>query len=250
MQRDELVRYLDEYLRVKEIDDDSKNGLQVEGRPEVGHVALAVDACLAAFQGAVEAGADFLIVHHGMFWKTYKPLAGPHLRRVRALLAGEVSLYAVHLPLDVHPEVGNNATLACLLDLEVTGTFAEYHGMDVGVEARLAAPTTAPAFAERVRERLGVPVVLKPYGPEQVSRVGIVSGGADFVTEQAAARGLDLFLTGERTHTYFHEAEEHKIHVVYAGHYATETTGVQALGRHLADKFGLEISFLDQPTGL
>jgi dinuclear metal center YbgI/SA1388 family protein len=250
MQRDELVRYLDEYLRVKEIEDDSRNGLQVEGRPQVEHVALAVDACLAAFQQAAEAGAHLTIAHHGLYWKAYRALVGPHLRRVRALLENDISLYAVHLPLDAHPEVGNNAALARLLDLEVVGTFAEYHGLEIGLEARPAAPMTAQAFAERVRERLGAPAVLKPYGPEQVSRVGIVSGGGDFLTGQAAEHGMDLYLTGERSHTYFHDAEEAGVHVVYAGHYATETTGLKALGRHLAKKFGLEITFLDLPTGL
>jgi len=250
MDRDELVRYLDEYLRIGEIADDSQNGLQVEGRPEVRRLALAVDACLESFQQAVEAGADMLLVHHGLFWKDYRPLRGAFLRRVRVLLDGGVSLYAAHLPLDAHPQVGNNAVLAQRLGLEVVGPFGEYHGVQVGVEARLPAPLPPQEFAQRVQEHLGTQVVLLAYGPPQVHRVGIISGGGAEMTAQAAARGLDLFLTGERSHTFYHEAREQNLHVLYAGHYVTETVGVRALGEHLAERFGLETTFLDVPTGL
>lgn len=250
MDRDELVRYLDEYLKIGGIADDSKNGLQVEGRPEVKRLALAVDACLEAFQLAVEAGADMLLVHHGLFWKDYRPLRGAFLRRVRVLLDGGVSLYAAHLPLDAHPEVGNNAVLARLLGLEVVGPFGEYHGVNIGVEARLPAALALHEFARLVQERLGTEVVLLAYGPPQVLRVGIVSGGGAEMTAQAAARGLDLFLTGERSHTFYHEAAEQGLHVLYAGHYVTETVGVKALGAHLAERFGLQATFLEVPTGL
>lgn len=250
MDRDELVRYLDEYLKVREIADDSRNGLQVEGRPEVRKVALAVDACLAAFRQAVEVGADFLIVHHGLFWQSYHPLAGVLLRRVRTLLEGGVSLYAAHLPLDAHPEVGNNVSLARLLELEVAGPFGTYHGVSIGLEAHPAEPLPASELARRLEERLGSPVTLQAYGPPWVRRVGIVSGGGAELIRQAAEAGLDLFLTGERSHTFYHEAEERGLHVLYAGHYATETLGLQALGRHLTERFGLSTTFLDLPTGL
>ncbi|MGB9723015.1 MAG: Nif3-like dinuclear metal center hexameric protein [Chloroflexia bacterium] len=250
MDRDELVRYLDGYLKVGEIDDDSRNGLQVEGRPEVRHVALAVDACLAAFQQAARVGADLLIVHHGLFWQTYHPLAGAFLRRIRALLEGGVSLYAAHLPLDAHPEVGNNVCLARLLGLEVVAPFGTYHGVTIGLEARPAGPLTAQELARQLQERLGVPVTLQAYGPPLVRRVGIVSGGGAEMIRQAAEQGLDLFLTGERSHAFFHEAEERGIHVLYAGHYATEAPGLRALGEHLSERFGLAMTFLDLPTGL
>lgn len=250
MDRDDLVRYLDEYLRIGTIRDDSRNGLQVEGRPEVRHMALAVDACLAAFQRAAAVQADLLLVHHGLFWESYRPLRGAHLRRIRTLLDHGISLYAAHLPLDAHPEVGNNVALARLLGLEVVGPFGEYHGTAVGVEARLAAAMSPQEFAHLVQDRLQVPVVLQAYGPPQVQAVGIVSGGGAEMAAQAAARGLDLFLTGERSHTFYHEAEEQGLHVLYAGHYATEALGVKALGQHLAERFGLQTTFLDVSTGL
>lgn len=250
MNRDELVRYLDRTLKIDEFEDDSRNGLQVEGRPEVGHVALVVDACLVAFQRAGEVGADFLIAHHGLFWKSYRPLVGPHLRRIRALLDHDLSLYAVHLPLDAHAELGNNATLARYLDLEVVGSFGEYHGVQIGLEARPAGEVTAEELVKRVQERLQTTALLQPYGPAQVRRIGIVSGGGAGMIGQAAEAGLDLYLTGERSHTFYHEAEERGLHVIYAGHYATETTGLKSLAQHLAERFGLRTTFIDLPTGL
>jgi dinuclear metal center YbgI/SA1388 family protein len=250
MKRSELVHYLDEFLKISSFEDSSKNGLQVEGRAEVTHIAMAVDACLEAFQRAGEVGADFLLVHHGLFWESYHPLVGVHLRRIRALLERDLSLYAAHLPLDAHPEVGNNATLTRMLGLEVVGPFGEYKGMTVGLEAQLAGEVSTQEFAALVQERLGIPVVLQPYGPPWVTRVGIVSGGAASMIGDAARHGLDLYLTGERSHTFFHEAAEHGIHVVYAGHYATEKVGPQALGRHLEERFGLQTTWIELPTGL
>jgi len=250
MQRRELVQYLDEYLQVGRIQDESRNGLQVEGRPEVRHLALAVDACLDTFQQAGQVGADLLIAHHGLYWEAYRPLVGAHLRRIRALLEHDLSLYAVHLPLDAHPEVGNNAVLAQILGLEVVGPFGDYHGVRVGLEARPAGPVAPQEFARLVQERLEVPVTLQAYGPPQVRRVGIVSGGGASLIRQFGEEGMDLFLTGERSHSYYHMAGELGIHVVYAGHYVTETVGLKALGRHLAERFGLQTSFLDVPTGL
>jgi dinuclear metal center YbgI/SA1388 family protein len=250
MDRTELVHYLDKYLHVTEIPDESKNGLQVEGREEVRRVALAVDACLEAFVKARQAEADMLIVHHGLFWGNYHPLAGAHLRRIRALLEPAITLYAAHLPLDAHPEVGNNAVLAQLLDLEDIAPFGEYHGVHIGLQGRLAQPTSAQDLSCRIQARLDAPVVLQAYGPPLVRRLGIISGGGADLVRQAAAESLDLYLTGERSHSFAHDAEEVGIHVLFAGHYVTETTGVKALGQHLAEHFGLETVFLDLPTGL
>lgn len=250
MNRKELVNYLNDYLQVDKIKDESRNGLQVEGREEVRRVALAVDACLGAFHQAAQAGADMVIVHHGLYWSSYRPLVGAHLRRIRALLDANMSLYAVHLPLDAHPEVGNNVCLARMLDLEVVGPFGEYHGVCVGLETRTPREQAAEAFARQAQEQLGTPVTLQAHGPPMVHRIGIVSGGGASIIRQAAARELDLFLTGERSHSAYHEASEWGIHVLYAGHYVTETVGLKALGRHLSEQFGLDVGFIDLPTGL
>ncbi len=250
MKRDELVSYLDDYLKIHEIEDRSNNGLQVEGAAEVAHLAFAVDAGLATFEAAVEAGAQMLVVHHGLFWGEPILITGVHRRRLAALLDGNVSLYAAHLPLDFHEEVGNNATLARWLDLEEIEPFGDYKGHPAGVAGRLAEAISLEEFAVRVEEALGEPVVrVWPFGEESVQRVGIVSGGAGSMADQAAEAGVDVYLTGEMSHNVYHQARDLGLNVVYGGHYATETAGPKALAKHLATRFDLETVFLDLPTG-
>jgi dinuclear metal center YbgI/SA1388 family protein len=250
MKRDELVAYLDDYLQVQAIDDSSNNGLQVEGADQVACLALAVDAGLAAFAAAQAAGAQMLIVHHGLFWGQPLLATGLHRRRLQALLAADLSLYASHLPLDFHPQVGNNATLARWLGLEDPAPFGDYHGRAPGVSGRLAQACSLDQFVGRVEAVLGEPVVrVWPFGPASVRRVGIISGGAGSMLDQAAAAGADLFLTGELSHGAYHQARELGLNVVFGGHYATETAGLRALADHLAATFDLTTRFLDLPTG-
>lgn len=250
MTRDELVAYLDDYLAIKTIADDSNNGLQVEGAAEVRRVALAVDASLAAIDGAARAGAEMLIVHHGLFWGKPILVTGIHRRRLGRLFEADVSLYAAHLPLDMHGEVGNNAVLARWLGLEGVGPFGDYQGMAAGTCGRLPAPIALAEFANRVAAAVQQPVIgMWPFGPPTVQSVGIISGGAAFLLGQAAAAGVDVYLTGETSHGRYHEARELGLNVVFGGHYATETAGLKALGDHLANRFGLGIVFLDLPTG-
>lgn len=249
MKRKALLQYLDEYLRLDAFQDTSDNGLQIEGAQEVVRVALAVDACQASFQAAVTAGAQMLIVHHGLFWGQVKRLTGPHCQRVKTLLDGGVSLYACHLPLDAHPEVGNNVQLARLLDVRDIEPFGDYHGTSIGVGGLLIPPQPLADFVELVTMRVGVPLRVYDFGPDRVERVALVSGGAITMVDQVAEAGLDTFVTGEITHNFYHDIREYGLNVVCAGHYATETVGLKALARHLATKFGLEMSFIDLPTG-
>ncbi|HIQ00544.1 MAG TPA: Nif3-like dinuclear metal center hexameric protein [Anaerolineales bacterium] len=247
----ELTCYLDEYLRIAEIEDTSQNGLQVEGPEEVTKVAFAVDGCLAAFEQAVEAGAQLLIVHHGLFWDKPLRLVGPRFRRVQTLIQGGCGLYAVHLPLDAHPEVGNSAELARLLSLQETRPFGKYHGMEVGIAGVLEPPLEIAALIGRLIQALTVPPIrVLAHGPEKAHRVGCISGFAVSMIEQVEEAGLDTFITGETSHSFFHQAAERGLNVLFAGHYATETLGVQALARHLEEKFGLETAFLNIPTGM
>jgi dinuclear metal center YbgI/SA1388 family protein len=249
MKRDELVAYLNDYLQVQSIEDSSNNGLQVEGGGEVTRLAFAVDAGLAAFEGAQAAGAQMLIVHHGLFWSKPVIVTGIHRRRLGVLFDAGISLYAVHLPLDLHGEVGNNVTLARWLELKDVGPFGNYKGQPIGVKGRLPETLSLEQFTARVEEILGEPVIrVWPFGSETVERVGIVSGGAGFLAEQAAAAGVDVYLTGEMSHNVYHGTRELALNVVYGGHYATETAGLKALAEHLAARFGLEFVFLDLPT--
>jgi len=251
LNRDELVTYLDALLCVREIEDASQNGLQVEGPSEVTHVAFAVDGCQETFEQAVAAGAQLLVVHHGLFWSEPLRLVGPHFRRVRTLIVGHCGLYAAHLPLDAHPQWGNNAELARLLGLNDPQPFGEYHGVRIGVAGTLQPPLALEALVERLTRTIGAPPLrVLAHGPQPARRVGCVSGGAADMIGQAAAAGLDTYITGETDHTCFHHAAERGVNVIFGGHYATETLGVQALARHLEEAFGLRTTFLDVPTGM
>jgi dinuclear metal center YbgI/SA1388 family protein len=248
---DTLVSYLDDYLRVAdEVADapEALNGLQVENSGEVTRLAAAVDMCEATVRLAAEQHADCLLVHHGLFWGGLRPLAGPAYRRVAGLIKGNIALYAAHLPLDRHPQVGNNAVLARLLEIKVRGEFGAYHGAPIGVWGEYSGKRDELSWS--LTRTLGTAPRLLPFGPERLQRVGIVTGAGGSMIPQAAAAGLDTYVTGEGQHWTFFDAEELGINVYYAGHYATETVGVKALAEHLSKKFDLPWVFLDHPTGL
>jgi dinuclear metal center YbgI/SA1388 family protein len=248
--RDELVAYLDEYLGVKGSKDWGENGLQVEGSAEVRRLMFAVDASFAAILDAVAFGADMLIVHHGLFWGKPLRIVGAHRRRVKALLDGGCSLYASHLPLDRHPEVGNNAQLAALLGLSIVGEFGDAFGLPVGVVAAPAEVLSLEDLVARLRRAIGEPVLVLPGGEQPIRRVGIISGGAASEIAAAVAAGCDAYVTGETSHSAYHDATEQGIHVIYGGHYATETVGLKALARRLEARFELPWMFTERPTGL
>lgn len=250
MRLSELSTYLDAYLRVAEVPDypSAINGLQVENDGEVRTVAVAVDAVQVTIEGAAQAGADLLLVHHGLFWDGNQPITGRRYRRLRQLLRANLAVYSAHLPLDVHPEVGNNVVLAKELGIEVRGSLGEYRGSPVGVWGEL--DITRKALAESLRVTLGGEVRVIAGGPERVRRVGVITGGAGDQIDSARALGLDAFITGEGAHHVYFDAEEGGINLLLGGHYATEVWGVRALARHLEEKFGLPWTFIDHPTGM
>jgi dinuclear metal center YbgI/SA1388 family protein len=251
MDRGELTSYLDDYLNIAQIRDYGPQGLQVEAeKGEVCRLALAVDVAPAIIEAAAAWQADMLLVHHGLFWRDVQPLSGPLGRRVRLLLQHGIHLYAAHLPLDVHPDVGNNAVLARLLDVAVTEWWCAPMGTPIGVLGTAVPGTTIEQLAAQIEERLETQVRLLAHGPQNVAQIAIISGfGADEV-DQARQLGADTFITGETSHAHYWAAADHQLNVIFAGHYATETVGVKALGQHLAQKFGLEVNFLDFPTAM
>jgi dinuclear metal center YbgI/SA1388 family protein len=253
----ELVSYLDDYLRIHEVPDERNavNGLQVENGGTVSRIVAAVDASQATIDGLSSGGSGaLLLVHHGLLWDGNVPLTGRRYRRVASLLEQDAALYAAHIPLDLHPEVGNNVVLAERLGLDVGGWFGDYQGSALGVWGHAGAryPTREALVAE-VNRALGTfapGAKLIAGGPERVSRVGIISGGAGTMIAAARDEGLDTYITGEGPHHTYFDAVEWGLNVIYAGHYATETLGVQALASHLGERFGLEWEFHDHPTGL
>jgi dinuclear metal center YbgI/SA1388 family protein len=245
-----LCHHLDSYLRVAEVPDypNAFNGLQVTNSGRVRRCAVAVDAAQATIDRAAAMGADLLLVHHGLFWDGNPVLTERRYRRTRALLEADLAVYSAHLPLDVHPEVGNNAVLARELGIELDGTFGELRGQPVGVSGRLE--MRREALVARLDELLGGPVRLVAGGPERTTRVGVITGGAGGELRSARAAGLDTFITGEGAHHNYFDAEEGGVNLLLGGHYATETWGVRALGAHLEEEFGLPWTFIDHPTGL
>lgn len=245
-----ITDYLDQYLRIREVPDEDQalNGLQVENGGSVTRIGAAVDACQATIDAAAERGIDLLLVHHGLFWGGLQPITGRHARRIRRLLDADIAVYAAHIPLDCHPDVGNNVVLGRQLGLEDTTWFGDYRGVAIGVAGIL--DTSLRELVNRIRTTLNVEPHTIASGPERVSRVGIITGGAGNMIRSARDAGLDTFITGEGAHYTHFDAEEWGLNVVYAGHYATETVGVKALASHLEERFGLRWEFLDHPTGL
>jgi len=248
--RRDIVARLDALLDVEEVEDSSSNGLQVEGVETVTRVALATDAAMATFARAIDLGCEMLLVHHGIIWGGIERVTGATRRRLELLLSSGLNLYAAHLPLDLHPELGNNAVLARIAGLVDTAPFGRYRGRLIGVRGTLPEPIPAADLAERWRAEIGGEPRILPFGPDRVRTVGVVSGGGGSIIGEAVSSGLDCFATGEAEHVLHHEALEGGVSVICLGHYASETVGVRAVGEELERRFGVETVFVDEPTGL
>lgn len=243
-----LVQEADRFLNAARIADYCPNGLQVEGRPQVRRIVSGVTASQALLDAAVEAEADVVLVHHGYFWKGEDArVTGMKRRRLQTLLGHDISLLAYHLPLDLHPEVGNNVQLARQLEITVEGPLDPDNPKVVGLLGSLAEPMTARDFSRRVQEVLGrEPLLVEGTG--MVRRIGWCTGGGQGYIDDAIAAGVDLFLTGEASEQTFHSARENGVSFIAAGHHATERYGVQALGDYLARRFAIEHLFIDCPN--
>jgi dinuclear metal center YbgI/SA1388 family protein len=250
MNRDELVSFLDEYLNISAYPDKSSNGLQVEGKEEVERIAFTVDTTLQTIERAVKAKADMMIVHHGMIWGGINYVTGVHYKRLRALIENGLNLYAAHLPLDAHPEVGNNVELLRLLDLEPKGPFGEYRGLSIGFWGEFEEPQPIEKIAQIVAEKLDTTVKTYEFGKREIRTVGAISGAGAFALEEAWRKGIDLLITGEFGHADYLTAIDLPQSVLVAGHYKTETLGVKALMPTVKGKFGVDVFFIDEPTGL
>lgn len=246
----ELVAFLDRELNVAAITDypGAMNGLQLANEGRVERIVAAVDASLPVLQAAAAGTPGLLLVHHGMFWQGAQPVTAAFYRKLKTAMASGLAVYSSHLPLDIHPEWGNNIRLARAIGLIDPQPFFEQKGLWLGL--RGAWSGTRDGLAEILRQTLGGPVHVCPGGPETLATVGLITGGAGSEVAQVAAAGVDAFVTGEGPHWSYPLAEDLGINLFYGGHYATETFGVQALAQALAREFNLPWSFYDHPTGL
>jgi dinuclear metal center YbgI/SA1388 family protein len=256
----DLVQYADDYLRVGEIEDwaNALNGLQIQNSGSVTKIGAAVDVSTRVLNEAAKRNVDLLLVHHGLFWPGLQTVTGALHRQLKLAMEKNIALYSAHLPLDIHPEVGNNAQLAKALGLKSTLPFFEEKGSLVGVKAKSSQPRED--LIRKVRKVLGGPVKVFNFGPKKANSVGIITGGAGSEIYKVAqdppspgygeASKIDTFITGEAPHWAAVAAEELGINLVLGGHYATETFGVKALAAHLSKKFRVPFEFIDCPTGL
>jgi len=245
----QLSHYLDNLLDIKEIKDSANamNGLQVQNTGDIKKVGLAVDLCMATIEKAIAAECNMMFVHHGMLWGGVKPIRGNFYDKISTMMCENLGLYSAHLPLDMHPVLGNNKVLAGQLELNELEPFGEYEGQKIGFKGRLKS-LSAEELGAKLEDKLGSPV--KVIGSGEVQTLGVVSGGAADILSQAAVAGLDAYLTGEGSNHHYHEAIENECVLILAGHYATETGGVKAVGKHLEEQFGIKTEFIDYPTGI
>jgi len=247
IEREELEKYLNQLLNVGEFDDLGPNGLQVEGKSQINKIITGVSGCVDLFEKAIQKNADAIIVHHGIVWEFENPVfKGGYKKRVKLLLENDINLFGFHLPLDAHGEFGNNAVLADILGLKERQPFGSFNGTKVGFKGHIG--QSADQVFQTIKEEINSEAVIFASGPETIEQAGIISGGAEKSIKEAVAEGLDLFLTGEVSEHIMHYAREEGIHFVSAGHHATECYGARALGEHVADKFELDVEFINIPN--
>ena len=246
----DIAQYSDEYLRIGEIEDwpNALNGLQLENSGKVTKIAAAVDVSTRVLEAAANAGANLLVVHHGMFWPGLRPVTRALHRQLKTALDHDIAIYSAHLPLDLHPEVGNNILLMRALGVENSEPFFQEKGSLLG--RRGAVNILASELALRLERAVGGPVKQIAVGPKIAGRVGVITGAAGSEIERVAAQGIETFITGEAPHWAAVAAEELGINLLLGGHYATETFGLKALAARLSKRFKISYTFIDCPTGL
>jgi dinuclear metal center YbgI/SA1388 family protein len=247
--RDEIIAFCDELLDVASFDDYGPNGLQVPGAAEVSTVATGVSANLATLQGAADAGAELVLTHHGLFWEFLPRALTPQMaERLRLLLGRDISLAGYHLPLDAHPEVGNNALLCRLMGFEPAERFGEARGREIGFVGRSDGGVSLDELLEGIERELGRTPLAQGHRPDLVSGVGVVTGAGAGTIGEAVALGLDALVTGEPAEHAMADALEGRVAFIAAGHYATETLGIRRLGDLVAERFGVRHEFVDVPN--
>ena len=245
MQRREFNQLLNNLLKPDTIKDFCPNGLQVEGKNEIRTIVTGVTASQALIDAAIEKNADAILVHHGYFWKgESQPITGMKKRRVAALLANDINLFAYHLPLDIHPEMGNNAQLAQLLDIEIEAGLEPVNN-SVAMKGRLKTPLTGSEFADEINQVLNRAPLTSLVRTGKIETIALCTGGGQGYIDLAAEQGLDAYLTGEASEQTIHSSREQNIDFFAAGHHATERYGIKALGELLAEQYGFDVTFID-----
>lgn len=246
----EIVNYTNDFLRIREIGDwdNALNGLQIENSGGITKIGAAVDASTRVLEAAAKQNVDLVIVHHGLFWPGLQPATGVLRRQLELAFENNIALYSAHLPLDLHPQVGNNAQLAAALGLKSTLPFFEEKGQKIGLKVRASLPRDE--LDRKLRKVLGGPVKAFMFGPKKTGTIGVITGGAGSEIYKIGQEEIDTFITGEAPHWAAVAADELGINLLLGGHYATEVFGVKALSAHLSKRFKIPWAFIDCPTGM
>lgn len=246
-----VVDFLDNYLKIDDIEDSSWNGLQFEGAPYVRKIAFAVDASVDSFERATQENADMLIVHHGHFWSNHNPsVRGWTKERVDFLYKNKLSLYACHLPLDRHKEIGNNAQLLKILGARIKSEFLYHKGKNIGWIGERKKPITLKETELKLIDSLKTKCIILPFGRENIKSIAVCSGGGSYGGfYEALELNADLYITGDTAEVYY-TAKDSGMNVIFAGHHATETVGLEALSKFLEKSLKVDVLFIDLPTGL
>jgi dinuclear metal center YbgI/SA1388 family protein len=246
----EIVSYTNDFLRIREIGDwnNALNGLQVENSGYVTKIGASVDASTRVLEAAAKQNVDLVLVHHGLFWPGLQTVTGVLHRQLELAFENNIALYSAHLPLDLHPQVGNNAQLAAVLGLASNQPFFEEKGQLIGVKACVSLPRDQ--LDRKLQKALSGPVKAFMFGPKKTGTIGIITGGAGSEIYKVAQQGIDTFITGEAPHWAAVAAEEVGMNLLLGGHYATEVFGVKALAAHLSKRFKVPWAFIDCPTGM
>lgn len=246
----QIVSYANRFLRLREIGDwdNALNGLQIENSGRVRRIGAAVDVSTRVLREARKRNVDFLIVHHGLFWPGLQPIRGGLRRQLQLALENDIALYSAHLPLDIHPRVGNNAQLVSALGLKSPQHFLEEKGQPVGLKIHASQPRTE--LVNKLEKALNGPIKVFDFGPNRTRVMGVLTGAAGSEIYRVAEEGIDTFITGEAPHWAAVAAEELGVNLLLGGHYATEVFGVKAVAEHLSKRFRVPWEFIDCPTGL
>lgn len=248
MNKKALTSHLDALLNIASIPDISCNGLQCDGKNEIKKIGLAVDACMQTYKQAVEKNCDIVIVHHGFIWDGLKSITGVIYKQLKFAIDHKLNVYAAHLPLDLHPDLGNNIHLSKILGLTDIKPFGEYHGTMVGFSGKLKKGLSNEEIGKIFQKKIGGTPTFLPFGKEKNTSIAIVSGACPEALHETIKKEIDCFITGEGTHWNHHVALESGINVIFLGHYHSEQHGVMALGKHLEETFGIQTEYLDDPT--
>ncbi len=245
MDREKLLDFLNKELASEKFEDDSQNGLQVEGRKEIKSVLFSVSASLELIKKAVELKADAVIVHHGLLWGKEQRITGSYAKKIKLLLENGINFFAWHLPLDAHKKLGNNINIVKLFPVSKIEPFGEYRKNMIGFKAEFKKGLLSEKVFRIIREKINPKALILPFGPEKIKRIAVISGGGQGMFSQAVREKSDLYITGEASEQCYETAREEKIHFAAAGHYATEKFGVKALEKMIAEKFKLKTFFYD-----